>query len=108
MKQLLTKKDEYKHYINDITEDIDNYLYDNLKDIKEKYGPRTYLDECIVSNSWLIKYPGHTIGSIITDNKSIITEIHFYNENNIIDKLYNSNVMNCYDKYIGMKIILEE
>lgn len=108
MKELLTKKDEYRHYTNDLTKEMDNYLSDNLKEIKEKYGPRTYIDGNPINNTWLIRYPGATRGCIVTDNNGIITEIQLYKDDYNTDKIYGPVVRQCFDKYIGMKMVIGE
>lgn len=108
MKELMTKKDEYIRHTNDLTREMDNYLSDNLKKIKEQYGSRTYIEKACVNNLYLIRHPGATRGTIVTDKNDIITDIYLNKDETNTHKIYDPRVEECFEKYIGMKILWED
>lgn len=104
MKELITKKDEYIRMTNDLTREMDNYLSDTLKEIKKLYGTRTYIQKASVGNLYLIRHPGATRGTIITDKNDIITDIYLNKDETNTHKIYDPKVEDCFEKYIGMKM----
>lgn len=100
MKKLITKIDEYIYLTNDLTREMDTFLLSNI--IKEDNSFRTYLYS-YNSNMFLIRYPGSTRGNLEIDDNMIIKKITLYDDNDI----YKSTVIECFDKYIGMKLVIE-
>lgn len=100
MKELITKKEEYYELTNDLTREMDTYL-------KYKCKFKTYIYISFIGDKQyiLIRYPGATRGNIIVDDNMIIKEINLYNDECHTDKIYNSEIRDCFSKYIGMKFI---
>lgn len=90
------------YYLNKLTVELDkhivfesgcsfnNYIYDKIGD------------------KWTIRYPGATRGYIRVDEEEIIQEIVLYDDKYRTDKIYKKNVRDCFDKFIGMKIVIKE
>lgn len=108
MKELITKVDEYINLTNDFTRELDNYLIPELKKLKEEkdYGA-TYIYENPFGNKWLFRYPGATRGNLEVDDNMIIKNITLYNDGCNTDSIYEPNVKDCFQKYIGMKLEIQ-
>lgn len=108
MKELITKVDEYIHLTNDLTREMDSYLIPKLKEIKEQKGfGATYFYDTPFENKWLFRYPGATRGNVEVDNNMIIKKITLYNDGYHTDGIYEPKVRECFEKYIGMKLVIE-
>lgn len=58
---------------------------------------------------WSIRYPGATRGHIEVDVNDVITDIVLYKgENYDTSEIYESNVEECFVKYIGMRLVVNE
>jgi hypothetical protein len=99
---LITKKDEYIEYTNDLTREMDTYLKN-----KNAYMKTYVYDHSLSGKTWSIRYPGATRGHIEIDENNIITNIVLYKDNMNTHKIYNENIEECFKKYINMKLILE-
>lgn len=101
LKQKLCSFDEGK-YIGEITYDIDNFLFDHLKDFK---STSTYIMK-FDKNTLIFRLPGATRGNIKIDNSNIIQSIEFYDDQ-CFGKIgcYKKEVVDYItSKYIGYKI----
>jgi len=98
---LLTNKDEYLEYTNDLTREMDTYLG------YKKGLARTYIYDTKFEDCYAIRYPGATRGHIRVNDNDIITEIILYRDKYNTDKIYKENVRECFKKYIGMKLVME-
>lgn len=102
MNILKTQKDEYIEYTNDLTRDMDYYLkYPN------KFMQTYIYDSSLTGETWAIRYPGATRGHIEVNKNNIITNIILYKDNMNTHKIYNENVEECFNKYIGMKLVFK-
>jgi hypothetical protein len=99
MKELITKKDEYIELTNDLTREMDI----NLK--KPNQYMQTYVYEDRYQNKYAIRYPGATRGHIKVDENDIILEIKLYKDSMNTHKIYKPEVEECFEKYIGMKLV---
>lgn len=98
MKELNTIKVGFNQMINLLTVNIDSYLKKPLKDFY------TYIyEKPFDENTWLIRYPGRTVGNIKVDENNIITSITIY-EGVVI---YSDDVRDQLDSFIGYKLIIK-
>lgn len=102
-KELITKIDEYINPTNDLTREMDTYLIEKIK--KLKHVGQTYLYDHPFGKHWPIRFPGATRGHIEVDENDIIQDIKLYTSGNT-DGIYNFNVRDCFEKYIGMKLVV--
>ena len=102
MQDLITIK-KRSDYINNLTKEMDTYLK-----YKSPYTFGTYL--CgKYQGRCAIRYPGATRGHIKVDENEVIIEIVLYKgENYDTSEIYESNVEECFEKYIGMRIVINE
>ena len=108
MKELITKVDKYNNLTNAFTREMDSYLIPKLKELKEKNGyGATYFYEYPFGNKWLFRYPGATRGNVEVDDNMIIKKITLYDDEYHTDDIYEPNVRRCFEKYIGMKLVIE-
>lgn len=107
MKELITKVDEYIYLTNDLTREMDTYLIPKLKSLREKGYGATYFYENPIKNKWLFRYPGATRGNVEVDKNMIIKNITLYDDEYHTDDIYEPNVRNCFEKYIGMKLVIQ-
>lgn len=92
-----------KDYTNDLTREMDTYLK-----IKSAYSFNTYICSKY-KDMYPIRYPGATRGHIRVDENEIITEIVLYkNEDYDTSEIYESDIEECFKKYIGMRIVIDE
>lgn len=98
---LLTNKDGYLEYTNDLTREMDAYL-----EYKEGRA-RTYIYDTKFEDCYAIRFPGVTRGYIRVNDNDIITEIVLYRDKYNTDKIYTDNAKECFKKYIGMKLVME-
>lgn len=103
MSKLITKPKSSLGYVNDLTKEMDSYL---------KYKDNilcTYLydaDKPTDKGYIAIRFPGATRGHIKVNKDNIIEEIKLYDDKYNLDKIYEFNVRDCFEKYIGMKLVL--
>ena len=100
MKELITRKDEYIEYTNDLTRDMDNYLR-----YFSEYAQTYIYNGILGSKVWAIRYPGATRGHLEINEDDIIIDIVLYKDCNS-HRIYKENVEECFKKYIGMKLIM--
>lgn len=98
MKELITVKVGFEQMINKLTVSIDSYI---KKPIGDFY---TYIyHKPFNSNTWLIRYPGRTVGNIKVDENNIIKSIRIYEDVHI----YSDDVKEQLDSFIGYKLIIK-
>lgn len=98
MKELITVKSGYREMINYLTIIIDSYIKKPIK------GFYTYIYDTPYNNdTWLIRYPGRTIGNIKVDENNIIKSIRIYHDVDI----YSDDVREQLDSFIGHKMIIK-
>lgn len=77
IKEIIAMKRDYHHMTNEITELMDTFLIDRIKECK--YEARNYIDDTPFNNTnHLIRHPGATRGYIVTDKDNLITEINMH------------------------------
>ena len=102
MQDLITIK-KRSDYTNDLTKEMDTY-----RKFKTVYTFKTYIYDKY-KDMYPIRFPVATIGHIRVDENEIITEIILYKgESYDTSKIYESNVEECFEKYIGMRIVIDE
>ena len=90
--------------MNDLTMDIDKHLVFGDKYIGQL---QTYIYNCPLKleNGYInfpIRYPGSTVGGVNVDENMVIREI-------IVDsKIYNDSISECFEKYIGCRLLIVE
>lgn len=98
MKELITVKYSYHEMINQLTITIDSYIKKPIK------GFYTYIYDTPYNNdTWLIRYPGSTIGNIKVDENNIIKSIRIYHD--VV--IYSDDVREQLDSFIGRKMIIK-
>lgn len=107
MKELLTKLRTLGH-VNDLTKEMDNYLKHGTDRfytyLFEADNPTIRSDKLYIA----IRYPGATRGHIEIDKNYIITDIKLYNDACRLPNIYSDEILHCFEKYIGMKIVMEQ
>ncbi len=94
-------------FINNLTKELDNNLSEEYLLFNRM---KHYICSMMIYNNeryYPIRFPGATRGGIVVDNNNIIIKIIInkdFIENNKL-KIYNSNVINNINKFIGYKII---
>lgn len=100
-------------FIGDITEFIDEYLEDSMKEYSwlKTYilQPETYGSDKLLC---AIRLPGATRGHIEVDKNNIIKEIKFYEDSCFGEgknslSCYKKEVIKAVEKYIGQELIFE-
>lgn len=100
IKHLISIKNCLGYLINDLTREMDSYLkYQSNDDVTKNYIYDKYKD------AWAVRCTGATRGHIKVDENDIIQGIELYKDS---DEIYKPGIRECFDKYIGMKIVLEE
>lgn len=102
MGELITIKNEYIYKTNDLTREMDNYLIKSIDSTRLK----TYIYDYFFEESmcYAIRFPGATRGFIRINEENIIKEIKLYDD---LKEIYENDVINCFRKYIGMKLIIK-
>lgn len=101
VKELITKKEsKLKDYTNDLTREMDSFLKSNNKHFENYIYDK-------FQNKWIIRYPGATRGYIEVDENDIIVDIVLYHDSMETDKIYLPEIRECFSKYIGMKLVIE-
>lgn len=98
--KLITKKEgRFSYLSNDLTKEMDKYLvYQN-----SKHPMNTYIYDKF-KDKWTLRFPGATRGYIKVDENEVITEIVLYDDT---VGIYKPEVRECFNKYIGIKIVVE-
>lgn len=98
-KELVTIKSGYCEMLNYLTITIDLYIKKYIE------GFCTYIyNEPYDDNTWLIRYPGKTVGNIKVDKDNTILEINIYNDIN----MYQDDVKKYISTFVGYKMILDK
>lgn len=70
-------------------------------------GVGTYILNERQDNKYYIRFPGSTVGIVLVDCNNIIKNIYINDNVNFVRRLYKNKVVNCFDKYIGMKLVFD-
>ena len=105
------RKSLFEHLVGSITERLDKYLI-RVEEAKDVYF--TYLmhhemklkDDKIESITYCIRVPGSTVGYLVIDTESRITEIKLYDEI-ALNYRYNHEVVDELNDMIGDYLIVE-
>lgn len=102
MKELITVK-KRSQYTNDLTREMDTYIR-----FKSVCSFNTYIYDKY-KDMYPIRYPGATRGHVKVDEDDIIVDIVLYKgEDYDTSEIYESNVEECFKKYIGMRFAINE
>lgn len=100
---LISKVDEYIEYTNDLTREMDNYLKH-----KSKYGQTYIMKVQKIRDRYYsaIRCSVATRGHIEVDDNNVIIDIKLCTKLST-DKIYEYNVRDIFEKYIGMKLVFK-
>ena len=95
---------DLEFYENDLTREMDDYLTVARDSVFKTYIYKNAQKDENDNKFYAIRYPGATRGHIKTNKENIILEIKLYDDYN--DSIYKKEVIDIFDKYIGMQLII--